>query len=232
MVVVEAQPVLLHRRLVYDRLGGFGSSNLADEQAGSSADAAAFYYDVQLPLTHFIEPEFLSQYIRNAATSVVAISAGTRIDQDDVFALDATGRLILHLTKDTYERLGLDGQPSHFSKRHPQKHVVTLDLTIAAMTPGKKLYDRIRWCLENAFKQPIRFFMARSYQGNYVEMVFPPSIRATKRTLSRDAGLCRDLKIPDMNALRPASPAQHADNAAEEKASAPIFTLNSRKRRR
>ncbi|KAI8052492.1 ribonuclease P 40kDa subunit-domain-containing protein [Syncephalis plumigaleata] len=198
-----------------------------------SPDQTAFYYDVNLPLTYFIQPEFITQYIRNKATSVIAISVGAQIDQDDVVALDATGHLILNVTKDTYEKLGLDGRPSHFSKRHPQKFVIRLDLTLAAMKPGKKLYDRIRWCFENNYKQPIRFFITRSYQGNYADITFPPSVNAIKKTLPRNAGLCRDLKIPDMDVLRKdlttsAPDTDHSKNVESN----PIFTLNKRKRHR
>lgn len=32
------------------------------------------------------------------------------------------GHLILHLTKDSYTRLGLDGKPSHFNKYGGEKY--------------------------------------------------------------------------------------------------------------
>ncbi|KAI9593740.1 ribonuclease P 40kDa subunit-domain-containing protein [Syncephalis fuscata] len=191
----------------------------------------AFYYDAKLPLTHFIEPDFITRYIRNGVASTVAISVGTHIDRDDVVALDASGRLILNVTKDTYEKLGLDGQPSRFSKQQPQRFVITLDLTLAAMKPGKKLYDRIRWCFENTFNEPVRFFIVHALQGKYTEMVFPASIRVIKRNLSRDAGLCRDLKIPTMASLHTGPTPLKTTEPAKD-ATKPLFTLSSRKRPR
>lgn len=52
------------------------------------------------------------------------LSIETRIDADNVLALDPRGHLFLHLTKESYQQLGLDGKPSVYKdrKKGPTKY--------------------------------------------------------------------------------------------------------------
>jgi ribonuclease P/MRP protein subunit RPP40 len=50
---------------------------------------------------------------------VVCISEG-RIDHEDVFSI-CNGQLVLSLTKETYERTGLQGQPSNLVSNRRSK---------------------------------------------------------------------------------------------------------------
>ena len=52
------------------------------------------------------------------------LSVQTHIDTDNVIALDPRGNLFLHLTKESYQQLGLDGKPSIYKdkKRGPAKY--------------------------------------------------------------------------------------------------------------
>ncbi len=45
------------------------------------------YYTARLPLSHFLQPELLAQYFLAGKPTPTALSLGTRIDLDDVFAL-------------------------------------------------------------------------------------------------------------------------------------------------
>lgn len=60
-----------------------------------------------------------------------------------------TGILVLNVSKDIYEQLGLEGRPSHFNKKIPSRFVVTIDLVKPSFRPDKKNYRRIQWCLTN-----------------------------------------------------------------------------------
>ncbi|KAG0003791.1 hypothetical protein BGZ65_001349 [Modicella reniformis] len=79
---------------------------------------------------------------------MIALSVQSGIDTDDVVCLDGKGKLILSLTKDSYEQLGLTGSPSKFNSGR-QRYVVELDLRSPAMIPGKPGFERIKWCFEN-----------------------------------------------------------------------------------
>ena len=55
------------------------------------------YYTSRLPLSRFLQPELLARYFLSSQTSQasqtspIALSLGTRIDLDDVFALTPQG---------------------------------------------------------------------------------------------------------------------------------------------
>ena len=57
------------------------------------------------------------------------LSVQTHIDTDNVIALDTRGNLFLHLTKESYQQLGLDGKPSIYKdkKRGPAKYGESFD---------------------------------------------------------------------------------------------------------
>lgn len=45
------------------------------------------------------------------------MSVQTKIDTDDVMALDPRGHLFFHLCRTSYQQLGLDGKPSTYNKK-------------------------------------------------------------------------------------------------------------------
>lgn len=55
--------------------------------------------------------------LRAARTEGLVVTSTSHIDTHDAFVLTGTN-LILSLTKDSYERAGLNGKPSRFQKRH------------------------------------------------------------------------------------------------------------------
>lgn len=109
----------------------------------------------RVPLALFLDPIFVSAYIKNG--QLTALSAGA-IDAQDVVCLDGQGTLVLSLTKDTYQTLGLTGRASHFSRMasgrsadrtsgKDTRYIVELPLASPSFVPGKKGYKQALECL-------------------------------------------------------------------------------------
>lgn len=56
---------------------------------------------------------------------------------------------MLSVDKDMYEELGMEGRKSSFSHRKPGKFIVEINLVKPTFTPGKKNYERVKWCLKD-----------------------------------------------------------------------------------
>lgn len=54
--------------------------------------------------------------------SFYALSFRTRLDTDDCVAVTPIGTLVLHLNKETYQTLGLDGRVSEFARKRNSKY--------------------------------------------------------------------------------------------------------------
>jgi hypothetical protein len=63
--------------------------------------------EVGMPLVALLEPRVLEVLVRGAR--LTGVVRHRRLDADDVAALRPDGVLVLHLTKDSYERAGLPG---------------------------------------------------------------------------------------------------------------------------
>ncbi|CAG8444001.1 8637_t:CDS:10 [Diversispora eburnea] len=91
------------------------------------------------------------------------------------------GTLILNLTKDTYEQLGLTGKPSKYGTNR-QRFVVQINLLEKSMIPGKKSYERVKWCFENSLTESFPFLISFidiiSHESK--EMNFPSTFNAKK----------------------------------------------------
>ncbi|XP_052714304.1 ribonuclease P protein subunit p40-like isoform X1 [Crassostrea angulata] len=98
-----------------------------------------------LPVHELINSDLLGAFQKKG--SLCMLSVGTKLEVNDCVAILPTGQLILHLTKDSYTRLGLDGKPSHFNKFGGEKYVVNIDISSPVFAPGKKNYERVKQCL-------------------------------------------------------------------------------------
>ncbi|KAK9728179.1 hypothetical protein K7432_001288 [Basidiobolus ranarum] len=158
-----------------------------------------YFYKARLRLSYFIQPEFLRSHVRNG--SVTALTHNTGIDTDDVFALDSTGHLILSVTKDTYEELGLIGKPSKFaSKGH--RYTVTIDLNADNMIPGHKIYERVKWCFEHTLTDTFTFLIqSTNPAGECVELEFPLDAEARKIFPKYLESSNESIEIPSMESL-------------------------------
>ncbi|KAG9060896.1 hypothetical protein KI688_007853 [Linnemannia hyalina] len=112
------------------------------------------------------------------------------------------GKLILNLTKDSYEQLGLSGKPSTFHKDR-QRYVVEIELNKPAMIPGKPGFERINWCFENTFAAPFSMLFASvDPQGVSLPLEFPASARATPMTFNIQSTCLNNVVIPDATPIR------------------------------
>ncbi|GCC30884.1 ribonuclease P protein subunit p40 [Chiloscyllium punctatum] len=112
-----------------------------------------YYLVKQLPLHQMLEPEFVNTFVKKGFLYV--LSYNTRIDQDNCIALLPTGKLILSVDKDTYEELGLEGQPSMYSHKAVVRYNITVSIRDATFVPGARRYNRVMWALKE--KKPLRF---------------------------------------------------------------------------
>ncbi|XP_020623915.1 ribonuclease P protein subunit p40-like [Orbicella faveolata] len=116
---------------------------------------------IELPVHAFTEEEFIRTFIKTG--QFIALSWETRIDSGNCVAVLPTGVLILSLDKDTYEQLGLTGKPSAFQKKH--RFIVEVNLAAPYFVPGKKLYERVRWCLKDKLELTFKFLMSWTNEG-------------------------------------------------------------------
>ncbi|CAG8786909.1 5735_t:CDS:2, partial [Racocetra persica] len=163
-----------------------------------------FYYKADIPLSYFIERSFVQDYLQRGR--VVAQSLGEGIDVSNVIALDGFGTLILNLTKDTYEQLGLPGKPAKFGPDR-QRFVIQINLLEKSMIPGKKGFERIKWCFNNTLSDPFPFLISYvdSVTQETQKITFPPTFNAKKLTVELKFEKLNNIIFPDMEAIKTAS---------------------------
>ncbi|RIB16108.1 ribonuclease P [Gigaspora rosea] len=110
------------------------------------------------------------------------------------------GTLILNLTKDTYEQLGLPGNPAKFGP-YRQRFVVQINLLEKSMIPGKKGFERIKWCFDNTLSDPFPFLISYVDSGiNFNNInarnTFPPTFNARKFTIEMNFEKLNDIIFP------------------------------------
>ncbi|SCV67817.1 BQ2448_5428 [Microbotryum intermedium] len=110
-----------------------------------------FYHLTNLDLSHLLQPQFMNDYIRKG--SLIAVSLPTQSNDDsegDIIAIDGRGRLILNVSKDTYETLGLTGRKSRqLASVTGQRFVIEIPLSSPSNVSGKPGFERIKACLSN-----------------------------------------------------------------------------------
>ncbi|KAG5884759.1 hypothetical protein JTB14_029240 [Gonioctena quinquepunctata] len=74
------------------------------------------YYKIpDFKLEDLADVRFISGFVRSGKLTLLSIDK--RIDCDNCIGVTPNGWLHLNLTKDTYQSLGIDGHPSHFSQK-------------------------------------------------------------------------------------------------------------------
>ncbi|KAH9499111.1 hypothetical protein Btru_006726 [Bulinus truncatus] len=118
-----------------------------------------FTYRLQrLPLFHFIEMPFVHAFVRKGAISLISINR--KLDTDDCATITNDGLLLLSLTKDTYQQLGLEAMKQTPSQRKQDIYVVKINLLQKSFKSGKKCYDRILWCLKDRLDLVMDFLVS------------------------------------------------------------------------
>ncbi|KAK9345347.1 ribonuclease P 40kDa subunit-domain-containing protein [Lipomyces starkeyi] len=111
------------------------------------------YYHTTTPLGSFFKPEFMNQYIKKDNCLVLSLA---EIDTEDVYCI-YDGILRLSLRKETYERMGLQGKSSRFSK---SRFYVERNLRSPNFLPGHKGFDKLVKAADNSpLRHPVPFLI-------------------------------------------------------------------------
>jgi len=121
------------------------------QSAGASIGEDSCIVVDSLPVSHFIKQEFLN-LVQNGY--IYALSLGTEIDRDVVVAVLPSGKLLLSVTRDIYEQLGLQGKRSSFDS---DRWNVVVNLTDPGFVPGNKTFDRVQYCLTGRLGLSFKF---------------------------------------------------------------------------
>ncbi|KAK9237040.1 ribonuclease P 40kDa subunit-domain-containing protein [Lipomyces kononenkoae] len=169
------------------------------------------YYHVTAPLGYFFKPEFLNQYIKKDNCLVLSLA---EIDTEDVYCI-YEGTLRLSLRKETYERVGLQGKASKFSK---SRFIVEINLRSTNFLPGLKGFDKLIGALDNSpLRHPVPFLICVFSSGECSSSpaILPDYFKATAypqsytRTHIPDAVIVPQLS-PIKSAIKLAEPSYHS----------------------
>ncbi|KAL3860288.1 hypothetical protein ACJMK2_010429 [Sinanodonta woodiana] len=115
------------------------------------------FVSYKVPLAEIIKPDFLQAFVKRG--KLYMLSHGMQIDTQDCAALLPTGILILSLTKDSYEQLGLEGKVANFGDKKTCKYVIEINVKDHTFVPGKKRYERIKRCLTEHLQLTFDFLL-------------------------------------------------------------------------
>lgn len=110
-------------------------------------DSMPVHFVKLVPLSLLVSPIFLDNFCKKG--HLYMMSHGTKIDTEDCIAILPSGKLIMNLTKDTYERLGLEGKKSQFHNIRNDRYVVVINMLDPSFVPGKNYYERVKWSFTN-----------------------------------------------------------------------------------
>ncbi|XP_055615468.1 ribonuclease P protein subunit p40-like isoform X2 [Toxorhynchites rutilus septentrionalis] len=96
-----------------------------------------------ISLQAFVARSFIEAFVKRG--TFCAVSFRTKLDTDDCVAITPGGILVLHLNKETYQTLGLEGRVSEFGRKRNSKYVISIDLK--TLQPETRQYARVRECL-------------------------------------------------------------------------------------
>ncbi|KAK9454958.1 ribonuclease P 40kDa subunit-domain-containing protein [Dipodascopsis uninucleata] len=116
------------------------------------------YYHVTTSMASFLKPQFLDSFIKRENCLILSLDA---IDTADVFCI-YNGFLRMSLQRETYEKGGLLGKQSKFSKL---RYNVEYNLRKPEMVRGNKMFDRLVWALENTPLENERSFLVAIYSS-------------------------------------------------------------------
>ncbi|KAK0043118.1 ribonuclease P protein subunit p40 [Biomphalaria pfeifferi] len=100
-----------------------------------------------LPLFCLIEMPFVQAFVKKGAINLMSVNR--KLDTDDSVVITPNGVLLLSLTKDTFQQLGLEAVKQTPTQRKQDIYVVKINLLHKSFRPGKKGYNRTLWCLKD-----------------------------------------------------------------------------------
>ncbi|CAG5128882.1 unnamed protein product [Candidula unifasciata] len=161
----------------------------------------------RLPLYRLIEIPFIQAFVKKGAVHMMSVN--TKLDTSDCVAVTPSGCLLLHLTKDTYEQLGLEARKQTYHEKISDIYVVQINLLADHFRPGKKGYDRVLWCLKDRLDLAFNFLVAwephddkvcSSSLGVYFAEKCPRVERVAQEKTSR---VFTSLPCPKIDAVQP-----------------------------
>ncbi|XP_050309420.1 ribonuclease P protein subunit p40-like isoform X2 [Anthonomus grandis grandis] len=126
------------------------SLRIPEKLSSLLTDDCEYYKVLKLNLSVLVNPLFINSFVKEGKLSL--LSVGTRIDCDNCCAVTPSGQLVLSLTKDTYQRFGLEGKPSHFTSKNRDRFTVNVDLKDSKLVPGKPYHTKVRKALNSLEK--------------------------------------------------------------------------------
>ncbi|KIX04683.1 uncharacterized protein Z518_05553 [Rhinocladiella mackenziei CBS 650.93] len=111
------------------------------------------YAKVIMRLDELLQGDFFTEYIKRG--DILMLSEGDP-GVDSVFYLK-DGILRLELSKENYERAGLQGTPirSGGRKHVKSRYLIELNLRLPSMVHGKKGFERLVWAAKNVLSQSL-----------------------------------------------------------------------------
>ncbi|CAG2054159.1 unnamed protein product [Timema podura] len=80
------------------------------------------YYKVEnINIKELTNKDFIEAFVKKGRLTV--LSENTSIDLDDCAALTPCGHLVLSLSRETYQKLGIEGKPSFFCPKSASRYV-------------------------------------------------------------------------------------------------------------
>ncbi|GAA6051360.1 hypothetical protein JCM3770_004501 [Rhodotorula araucariae] len=140
---VERLPFGWQLDAVVPSVGRSAPTAFVDEVSAAITDACPFYLCEGVNLADLLVPEFLNSFVRNG--SLLALSLDDS-EGADIVSIDGRGRLVLSVSKDTYELLGLPGRPSAYGTLR-QRFIIELPLTEFSFRAGKPGFERTKRAL-------------------------------------------------------------------------------------
>ncbi|KAK4940030.1 hypothetical protein LTR10_019767 [Elasticomyces elasticus] len=120
-----------------------------------ASNASVAYAKVIMELEDVLQGAFFNQYIKQG--NIIMLSGGES-GVDEVFSL-IDGVLRLELSKEVYERAGLQGTPiSSGGRKHVKsRYVVEINLRLPSMLHGKKAFERLVWAAKNVLTKSLNW---------------------------------------------------------------------------
>ncbi|KAI9288145.1 ribonuclease P 40kDa subunit-domain-containing protein [Umbelopsis sp. AD052] len=185
---------------------------LADTQAEtllqSIAENEQFFYEVEAPLTMFLDTSFLEKNLTKEAGSNQKTSMfymhtiDTYLDTEDVAIIDGDGHLVLSLQKETYEAFGLEGKAATFTE-NGRRYIITIDVSAPTFRPGNKTFDRTKWCLDNNLSRSFKMVMTRVDTNTGASLdVLLSNVQHSKKPVSWASSKMDGIRLPNFETLK------------------------------
>ncbi|GAA5856014.1 hypothetical protein JCM9279_003376 [Rhodotorula babjevae] len=119
------------------------AQHLSQQLQDAVGEACVSYLCERVNLADLLVPEFLNSFVRTGSLTALSLDDS---EGEDVVAIDGRGRLVLSVSKDTYELLGLPGRASAYGTLR-QRFLIEISLVDPAFRAGKPGFERVNRAL-------------------------------------------------------------------------------------